>query len=219
MKKIKILAVADKVHPVLYDYFDKERYLDIDLILSAGDIRPGFLSFLVSMLNKRCFYVRGNHDIIYDERPPLGCENIDGKIVCYNGIRILGFEGSMWYGGRGVEYTERQMRRKVFSLQFKLLRKEGVDIILTHAPPKGIHDGRDICHSGFSSFMKLIEKYKPSYFIHGHTHTNYGYSKEKVTELEGTKVVNADGYYIFEIEPSSNNKLKKKSKIFLKKGG
>jgi hypothetical protein len=84
------------------------------LILSAGDLRPEYLSFLVDMLNKRCYYVRGNHDIIYDVEPPLGCVDIDGKVVNYEGIRILGLEGSMWYGGRGVEHTDWQMRWKVW---------------------------------------------------------------------------------------------------------
>jgi len=145
--------------------------------------------------------VRGNHDIIYDETPPLGCENIDGKVVVYKGIKILGLEGSMWYGGKGVEYTEGQMRWKVRKLAFKIWKKGGVDIVLTHAPPKGIHDGKDLCHTGFSSFLRLIEKYKPQYFIHGHTHKSYSYSKETVTVIGKTKVVNACGYYIFEIEP------------------
>jgi len=170
------------------------------------------------MLNKRCFYVRGNHDIIYEKNPPLGCENIDGKIIDYKGIKLLGFEGSMWYGGKGVEYTERQMRWKVSKLKFKLWRKKGVDIVLAHAPPRGIQDGKDVCHTGFSSFLKLIEKYRPRYFIHGHTHRSYGYSKQKVVDFDGTKVVNVDGYYIFEIEPvDSFSENEKKRKNSLKK--
>lgn len=151
------------------------------------------------MLNKRCYYVRGNHDMRYRKEPPLGCENIDGRIIVHKGIRILGLEGSMWYGGRGVEYTERQMSWKIRKLAFQLWRKKGVDIILTHAPPKGIHDGKDLCHTGFSSFLKLISKYQPQYFIHGHTHKSYGYSKEAGTMVEGTKVVNVSDYYIFDV--------------------
>ena len=214
MKKFKILIVADREHPLLYDYFDKERFSDIDLILSAGDLRPKFLSFLVSMLNKRCFYVRGNHDIIYEKTPPLGCVDIDGKVVEYEGIRILGLEGSMWYGGRGVEYTEQQMSWKIHRVKLQIWRKGGIDIVLTHAPPKGIHDGKDLCHRGFSCFLKLIEKYKPRYFVHGHTHANYGYSKEKISEVQETKVINVDGYYVLEIEPleSIKSKLKLKNK-------
>ena len=198
---IKVLVVADTVHPILYEYFDKERFSDIDVILSAGDLRPKFLSYLVSMLNKRCYYVRGNHDKIYGKEPPLGCQDLHGKLVVHEGIRILGLEGSMWYGGQGVEYRETQMCWKVFWLGSRIRWNKGIDIVLTHAPPQGTHDGKDICHTGFTSFARLIKKYKPRYFIHGHTHGSYGYTREKITKVNGTQVVNVDGYYTFEIEP------------------
>lgn len=168
------------------------------------------------MLNKRCYYVRGNHDTIYNENPPLGCMNIDGKVIVHDGIRIMGLEGSMWYGGRGVEYTENQMSWKISRLKFKIWRKGGIDIVLTHAPPKGIHDGKDVCHAGFACFVKLIKRYKPQYFIHGHTHMSYGYSKERITEINGTKVVNVDGYYIFEIKPKLRKKDRDKKEELLK---
>ncbi len=207
---MKVLAVADSVHPLLYDCFNKERFSDIDFILSAGDVRPKFLSFLVSMLNKRCYYVRGNHDVIYETTPPLGCENVDGRVVNHEGVRILGLEGSMWYGGRKIEYTEKQMRSKIARLRFKLWRKKGVDIVLTHAPPYGIHDGKDVCHTGFRCFLKLIERYGPQYLVHGHIHASYGYSDDKVTQVQETKVVNAEGYHIFEIEPPGDGKMESK---------
>lgn len=198
--KIKILAIADEINPYLYDYFDKSNFSDIDLILSAGDLRPRFLSFLVSMLNKRLFYVRGNHDIIYIERPPLGCENIDGKIVEYQGIKIMGLEGSMWYGGRGVEYTEGQMNWKVFKLRPRIFFKGVPDIVLTHASPQGVHDGKDVCHQGFKAFRQFISRYQPRFFLHGHIHFRYGYSRERETLIEKTRVININGYYIFEVE-------------------
>ncbi len=194
----------------MYEYFDKRRYSDIDLILSAGDLRPEYLSFLVDMLNKRCYYVRGNHDTIYDIEPPLGCLDIDGKVVNHKGIRILGLDGSMWYGGRGIERTEWQMRWKIWKAKFQIWRKRGVDIVLPHAPPKDIHDGKDLCHTGFRSFLKLIEKYKPRYLIHGHIHKSYGYSDEKVTMFQRTKVVNVQGKHIFQIRPRIRKKIIKK---------
>ena len=204
------MAISDEIEPTLYEYFDRKRYSDIDLILSAGDLRPEYLSFLVDMLNKRCYYVRGNHDIVYDVEPPLGCMDIDGKVVNYEGIRILGLEGSMWYGGRGVEHTDWQMRWKVWKVRFQIWRKRGVDIVLTHAPPKGVHDGKDLCHTGFRSFLKLIEKYKPRYLIHGHVHKSYGYSEEKITQVQETKVVNVQGKHILEIRPWVRKKITRK---------
>jgi len=160
---MKFLVVGDKGEPLLYDYFDKSRFPGIDLILSTGDLRPGYLSFLMTMFNKPLYYVRGNHDIIYREKPPKGGRNIDGQIVTYKGVRIL-----------------------------------GLDVILTHAPPKGIHEGRDQCHKGFSSFRNLIVRYQPCYFIHGHQHLIYPHAGERVTQIGKTQVINCYGYYILE---------------------
>ncbi len=195
---MKFLIVGDKEEPLLYDYFDKSRFPGIDLILSTGDLRPGYLSFLMTMFNKRLYYVRGNHDIIYREEPPKGGRNIDGQIVIYKGTRILGFEGSMWYGGRGIEYRETEMWWKVLKVRPRIWLKRGVDLVLTHAPPKGIHDGKDQCHKGFSSFRNLIVRYQPRYFIHGHQHLIYPHAGEQVTQMGKTQVINCYGYYILE---------------------
>ena len=80
---MKILLVADRELRELWDYWDtagKKRTEGVELILSAGDIKPEYLEFLVTMLNVPCLYVRGNHDGMYDEKPPMGCIDIDGKV-------------------------------------------------------------------------------------------------------------------------------------------
>ena len=33
-----------------------------------------------------------------------------------------------------------------------------MDIIITHAPPRHIHDAEDQCHRGFESFQHLIDR-------------------------------------------------------------
>ena len=53
----------------------------VDLILSAGDLHPEYLEFLVTVSNVPLLYVRGNHDDLYENRPPLGCVDIDGSIA------------------------------------------------------------------------------------------------------------------------------------------
>ena len=84
---MKILLVADYELRELWDYWDtagKKRTEGVELILSAGDIKPEYLEFLVTMLNVPCLYVRGNHDGMYDEKPPMGCIDIDGKVLELN---------------------------------------------------------------------------------------------------------------------------------------
>jgi len=45
----------------VYSSCIKERFADIDLILSAGDLPLDYLDFIISSLNKPLFFVFGNH--------------------------------------------------------------------------------------------------------------------------------------------------------------
>ncbi|RMF92294.1 MAG: metallophosphoesterase [Nitrospinota bacterium] len=197
---MRILTVSDYVVPALYDHFKPERFPDIQLILSCGDLPPEYLTFLVTMFNVPLFYVRGNHDIQYDQNPPEGCEDIDGRLVIHRGIRILGLEGSRWYNGKPHQYTEREMWWKIRRVRPKIWWHGGVDIIITHAPPRHIHDAEDQCHRGFEGFRYLIERYAPRYFIHGHMHFNYTTRAQRITRVNSTEVINSYGYYLLEIE-------------------
>lgn len=199
---MKILTVSDYVVPALYDHFKAERFPGIDLILSCGDLPAEYLSFLVTMFNVPLFYVCGNHDVHYDQNPPEGCVNVDGKVVVHRGLRILGLEGSHWYNGKPHQYTQRQMWRKIRKVRLQLWRKGGVDLIMTHAPPRHIHDAEDICHQGFESFCWLIDRYAPRYFLHGHMHFTYTTNARRITVVKETRVINSYGYYILEIADS-----------------
>ena len=45
---MRILAIADQESPLLWDYFDRSYLEGIDLILSCGDLKPQYLSFLAT---------------------------------------------------------------------------------------------------------------------------------------------------------------------------
>ncbi|HHY98195.1 MAG TPA: metallophosphoesterase, partial [Firmicutes bacterium] len=199
---LKILVVADREEPLLYDYFNPERFSDIDLVISCGDLPGEYLSFIATMLNVPVFYVRGNHDVSYASRPPEGCTNIDGRVVNYKGIRIAGLEGSRRYTDDAVQYSEREMFWKLIALKPKLWLSRGIDILVTHAPPYSVHDLPDVCHQGFKVFLKMIKSYKPRYFLHGHVHLNYKARQERITRVASTCVVNGHGFYILNYETS-----------------
>jgi Icc-related predicted phosphoesterase len=197
---MKILTVSDYVESVLYDRFDAGRFPGVDLILSCGDLPPEYISFLVNVFNVPLYYVLGNHDIRYNLKPPGGCIDLNAKLIQFQGINILGLEGSIWYNGGPHQYTEGQMRKTIRSLRAGIRRQGGVDIIISHAPPRHIHDAEDQCHKGFKSFKWLIDHYSPGYFIHGHIHFNFTDPSERITIVNKTKVINSYGYYLFEIE-------------------
>ena len=81
---MKILVIADEELNELWQGWNNaeaEKLKDINLILSAGDLHPHYLEFLVTMLNVPLLYVRGNHDSCYDDDPPEGCIDIDDRIL------------------------------------------------------------------------------------------------------------------------------------------
>ena len=103
---MKILALSDAECPALWDYYVPGRLKEYDLILSCGDLNAQYLSFLVTMARCPVLYVHGNHDSGYSQHPPEGCDCIDGHIVTYNGLRILGLGGCRKYHPGPHQYTE-----------------------------------------------------------------------------------------------------------------
>ena len=196
---MKIMAISDQESKLLWDYFDKSYLEGIDLILSCGDLKPQYLSFLATFTTVPILYVHGNHDDRYEETPPDGCICIEDKIYVHDGVRILGLGGSMRYKPGQHQYTERQMRRRVRKLWLKLKYHKGFDILLTHAPAYQFNDEEHLPHRGFQVFRTLLDKYKPAYFIHGHVHLNYG-RFPRVSTYNETQVINAFEKYIFEID-------------------
>ena len=141
----------DKESPYLWDYYRPGRLSEYDLMLSCGDLKASYLSFLVTMGRARLLYVHGNHDVNYSRNPPEGCDCIEDKLVTVNGLRILGLGGSLMYSGAPHQYTERQMRRRLWKAGWAIRRAGGVDIVLTHAPPRGYGDAEDLAHRGFEA--------------------------------------------------------------------
>lgn len=196
---MKILLLADKESESLWDYFDKSKIADIDLVISCGDLDSRYLSFLASFTHAPVLYVHGNHDTAYAKIPPEGCINIEDKIYCYKGLRILGLGGSMRYKDGPHQYSQYDMNKRIFFLTPQLLRKRGFDILVAHSPAYGLNDGEDLPHKGFAGFIKLLDKYKPKYFVHGHVHMSYGRKYVREYDYKDTKVVNAYEKYVIEI--------------------
>lgn len=195
---MRILILSDVESKYLWDYFEKEKLEGIDLILSCGDLKPQYLSFLASFCKAPILYVHGNHDDCYDITAPEGCECIEDKIYVYKGIRIMGLGGSMKYNNGKNQYTEAQMKKRFNKMRFKLKKHKGIDILLTHSPASNLNDGDDHVHKGFEVFNQILNEYKPKYFIHGHIHRSYSSGFVRECEYNGVKVIN--GYERYEIE-------------------
>jgi len=197
---MKILSVADTVvKKLLEPVGGGPAIADIGLVLACGDLPPEYLSALKHRYDCQLLYVLGNHDLRYTESPPVGCVHIHRQIVTIDNIRITGFSGSRWYNGNINQYTEKQMARFIRKMRFSLWRSGGVDIVITHASPRFIHDAEDPCHRGFRIFQEFINKYQPRYFIHGHIHALFENDSERLTRVKSTSVLNSYGYHVLEI--------------------
>ena len=196
---MKVLLLSDVESKYLWDYYQPGRLDGIDLILSCGDLDANYLSFLVTMARAPLLYVHGNHDHRYETHPPEGCDCIEDKLVTVGGLRILGLGGSIRYNGGTNQYTEREMARRLMRVWPQLIWAGGVDVVLTHAPIRDLGDSDDPPHRGFRCFYKLLDRFHPKYFIHGHVHMNYGAGIPRLQQYGDTTIVNAYEKYTLEI--------------------
>ncbi|GAB4526431.1 MAG: metallophosphoesterase [Anaerolineae bacterium] len=184
----------------------RRRYSDVDVVVSCGDMPPTYLEFIISVLNVPLFYVRGNHDEAYTEHPPGG-EDLHGKIKSYMGLTFAGLEGSMQYNNGSIQYTEAQMMGMVMQMGPKIglsrvRRGHGIDVLITHSPPRGIHDAEDLPHTGFKALLRFMEWYRPRYMLHGHVHT-YDRRKETRTQYQDTCIMNINPVTLLDVDPNT----------------
>jgi len=198
--ELKILAVSDEIDSRLYGSGSSLRARGVpDLILGCGDLPPYYLDYLVSQLDVPLFAIHGNHDA----PPPLegsagygrcGANWIGGRAVNAGGLLLAGFDGSLRYNGGAYQASQSEMKAAVRGIVPRLLMnrvKYGrfLDVLVTHAPPKGIHDQPDRCHSGFEAFRWLVSTFQPRYHFHGHIHL-YDRRAPTVTRVGETEVMN-----------------------------
>lgn len=206
MTRMRILAVADIESKHFYDFYSPGKLNEFDLILACGDLRREYLEFLVTMARCPVLYVHGNHDDGLEKRPPEGCICVDGSLYVYKGVRILGLGGSYRYRQGTHMYSEQQMAWRVRRLWPQIQKHKGFDILMTHAPAYHINDFDTLPHRGFECFVKLLDKYQPKYFVHGHIHRNYGKEIPRTTQRGNTVIINAAEYFRFDYE-DLNGKL------------
>lgn len=202
---MKILAVSDVENALLYSPMIMDRFQDVDLILSCGDLPYYYIEYMVSMLNVPCYFVRGNHANVREygvagtRKYPWGAVDVHHRCVEDDtGLLLAGLEGSLRYNQGPYQYTQGQYWQMVLSLvpRFfwnKLALGRYLDIFMAHAPPWQVHDEEDLPHRGIKAFRWLIKVFQPAYFLHGHIHI---YRRETITRtlIGGTTVQNVYGY-------------------------
>ncbi len=218
---VRVLAVSDVVDEALSA--DVTGIRDAELILACGDLPFEYLGSLMNRLDVPLVFVPGNHDpdvagyrlsrggltlqAGLPARPPWpdGAINADGRVLDVAGLRIAGLGGSPRYSPGPNQYTERQQARRGRRLAARawLRRPRGaaraVDILLTHAPPRGVGDAADPPHQGFPILNALTRWLRPALLLHGHVDPQPTGPRDHW--LGGTIVRNVTGWQLFLVEP------------------
>jgi hypothetical protein len=211
---MKILAVSDTEVPLLYSPLIVQRFRDVDVIISCGDLPYYYLEYMISMLDVPLYYVRGNHANKVetttggDRSSPWGAIDIHQRCKCDpSGLLMAGIEGSLRYNYGPQQYSQAEMWLMVWLLTptfflNRLRYGRFLDIFVTHSPPWKIHDADDRPHQGIKAFRWVINTFKPRYHLHGHIHL-YRQDAVKDTMVGRTHVVNPYGYQVLEINEKS----------------
>jgi uncharacterized protein len=203
---VKILALSDVELPQIYSPQIKNRFKDVDLIISCGDLPPYYLEYVVSNLDKPLYFVFGNHasreeSSSSDRIGPWVGSDIHRRIIkTESGLWLAGIEGSIRYNYGEHQYSQSDMWLNVFDLVPRLLFNRALhgrylDVFVTHSPPWKIHDKEDLPHHGIKAFRWFNRVFKPLYHLHGHVHI---YRQDEVCEtiFYQTQVVNTYGYKV-----------------------
>jgi len=135
----------------------------------------------------------------------------DGGVATAQAPKLLlaGLGGSLRYNRDiGHQHSEAEMFSRALGLAPQLAANRlrfgrYLDILVTHAPPRGIHDSSDPAHTGFETFGRIMDIFQPRLLLHGHSHV---YRGDTVTSsrYKSTQVVNVYPYRVIEWEPESH---------------
>ena len=217
---MRILSVSDKVEPVLYGPYIRDRVGKVDLILACGDVPYHYLEYIVGLLDAPLYYVHGNHDK-QAPRPAAGTwpgpaelswgVDLHVRPTNHQGLLLAGLEGCRKYNPDApFQYSESEVKAQLRLLSARLLLNRPrygryLDVLVTHAPPRGIHDGEDVPHRGFEGYRVALNRFRPLLMLHGHQHV---YNRMAITETDygNTRIVNTYGYRVIELAQEPDNR-------------
>ena len=189
---------------------------DGDILIHAGDATmmgrmneiAAFGLWFRSLPHKYKVFVPGNHDWMFQKNRMMALSILNNGLI--GGERkeaIMYLEDSMTTV-EGLKIWGSPWQPTFFDWAFNVDRgaaikrywdaiPEGLDILVTHGPPMGIHDqiaahlGSE--HLGCEELMAAVERVKPKIHVFGHIHGGYGQTQYVNTLFINAAICN-EGY-------------------------
>lgn len=164
---LKLLFITDTHNCLTYDKETLEyikNVKDYDYCILLGDHSAEDLYEITKIIpNEKLCGVLGNHDS-WEKYKEYGINNIDGKVIDINGVRIAGISGSFKYknSDQYALYTHEESIEIANNMQ-------EADIFVSHDKAFTEKQYGD-AHDGLKGITHYIYKNKIPLHIHGHLH-------------------------------------------------
>lgn len=167
-----------------------------DILVHAGDFcghgtreqARAFAAFLHALPHRHKVVIAGNHDRCLELEPALGrelfakCHYLFDSGVEIEGLRFWGSPWQPWF----LDWAFNLQRGPALRAKWDLI-PAGIDVLVTHGPPRGILDrtysGECV---GCDDLLAAVHRVRPKLHVFGHIHEGYGEHEEA-----GTRFVNA----------------------------
>jgi Icc-related predicted phosphoesterase len=191
-----------------------------DLVVHCGDATERgtiqevskFAEWFGKLPHRHKLFIAGNHDFLFEQNPTVarlilkdnGIAYLEDDYLELEGLRIYGTPQQPYFHGWAFNREEEDL------MQIYERIPEGLDILITHCPPRGILDEVaqefKIRYIGDFDLLQRVSRAKPKFHCFGHCHAGYGAKTVIDTFFINASICNerqlpVNKPWTFEVEP------------------
>ena len=159
-----------------------------DLVIHCGDATERgtirevtlFAEWFGKLPHPNKLFVAGNHDFLFEQNPTVarlilkdnGITYLEDDYLELGGLKIFGAPQQPYFNNWAFNREEEDL------MEIYERIPDGLDILITHCPPRGILDevAQDfkLRHIGSYDLLQKVSRAKPKFHCFGHCHVGYG---------------------------------------------
>ncbi|MGZ9809495.1 metallophosphoesterase family protein [Pseudoroseicyclus sp. H15] len=172
---MKVLAASDLHGDLAAARAIVEAAPKADLVLIAGDLAHaedglGPIMEVLAPLGDKALLVPGNAETLDDLRAATSLTVLHGEEIERAGLIVVGLGGAVPPLGLAGSWDVSEAEAEQLLAPY-----DTCDILLTHAPPKGVADSPSAGgHVGSDALHEAVERMQPGLMAFGHVHDCWG---------------------------------------------